>query len=93
MELKFFFTLQCLEKVYANFIMKNLPIHLQRKSDLFRKTPVFKSLFNKIAGLRPATLLKKTPTQVFSCEQSLHYVFLQYWGKLLNSFVTEIPII
>ena len=26
------------------------------------------AVFNKIAGLRPATLLKKTPTQVFSCE-------------------------
>ena len=61
--------------------------------DLFRKTPGLKSLFTKIAGLRTATLLKKTPTQVFSCEQGLHYVVLQYWGKLLNSFVMEIPTI
>ena len=33
-----------------------------------RKTPVLESLFNKVAGLRFVTLLKKPPTQVFSCE-------------------------
>ena len=30
--------------------------------------------FNNIAGLRPATLLKKTPTKVFSCQ---FYEFLK----------------
>ena len=29
---------------------------------------MLKSLFNKVAGLRPVTLLKESPTQVFSCE-------------------------
>ena len=29
---------------------------------------MLESLFNKVAGLRFVTLLKKPPTQVFSCE-------------------------
>ena len=29
---------------------------------------VYESLFNKVASLGPATLLKKTPTYVFSCK-------------------------
>ena len=33
-----------------------------------RKMPVLESLFSKFAGLRLSTLLKKTSTQVFSCE-------------------------
>ena len=33
---------------------------------IHRKTPVSGSLFNKVEGLRPATLLKKTLLQVFS---------------------------
>ena len=32
------------------------------------KTTVLESLFNKFAGLRPATLLKRDITQVFACE-------------------------
>ena len=48
--------------------------------NIHRKTPVPESLFNKVAGLRPSTLLKKRPgaacnfikketlAQVFSCE-------------------------
>ena len=32
------------------------------------KTPVPESLLNKVACLTPATLLKKTLAQVFSCE-------------------------
>ena len=31
-------------------------------------TPVSETLFNKVAGMRPATLLKKRLAQVFSCE-------------------------
>ena len=31
-------------------------------------TFVLESLFNEVSGLRTATLLKETPTQVFSCE-------------------------
>ena len=35
----------------------------------FTEKHLCQSLFyNKVAGLRPAFLLKKTPTQVFSCE-------------------------
>ena len=32
------------------------------------KTPVLESLFNKVAGLKACNFIKKTPTQVFSCE-------------------------
>ena len=32
------------------------------------KTPVPESLFNKVVGLRPATLLKKRLAQLFSCK-------------------------
>ena len=36
---------------------------------IHRKTPVPESLFNKVADLRPETLLKKeTLAQLFSCE-------------------------
>ena len=33
-----------------------------------RKTPVLQSYFNKVAGFQPASFLKKTLTQVLSCE-------------------------
>ena len=34
-----------------------------------QETPVLESLFNKVAGIRACSLIKKeTPTQVFSCE-------------------------
>ena len=37
--------------------------------DIHKKISVLESLFNKVAGFRPATLLKKeTPAQVFSYE-------------------------
>ena len=32
------------------------------------EAPVLESLFTKLQAFRPATLLKKIPTQVFSCE-------------------------
>ena len=32
-----------------------------------RKIPVLEFLFNEVAGLRRATLLKETPTPVLSC--------------------------
>ena len=35
---------------------------------IHRKTLVPELLFNKVAGLRPETLFKKTLAQVFSCE-------------------------
>ena len=43
-----------------------------RKSfgDFARKTPALESLLRKVQVLGPATLLKKTPTQVFSCKIS-----------------------
>ena len=45
-----------ISQVYLNF----------RK--IHRKTPVLESLLNKVAGLTIATLLKVSPTQVFSFE-------------------------
>ena len=42
---------------------------LKKLRKFHRKTPVWKSLFNKFAGLQPCIFIKKeTPTQVFSCE-------------------------
>ena len=35
-------------------------------SEIHRKTPVLKCLFNKVQGLRPAASLKNTPAEVFS---------------------------
>ena len=35
---------------------------------MHKKTPVLESLFNKVAGLKACSFIKKTPTQVFSCE-------------------------
>ena len=39
----------------------------QKFRKIYRKTPVPET-FNKVAGLRPATLLKESLAQVFSCE-------------------------
>ena len=55
------------------------------------KIPVPESLFNKAAGLRPATLLKKeTLTQVFSsefCEISKSTFFAEHlWWLFLTKF-------
>ena len=48
---------------------------------MYRKTPAPESLFNKVAGLRPATLLKKKIlAQVFSCE---------FFEICENTFFTE----
>ena len=57
---------------------------------LFNKVRGLGSLLHKVAGLRPATLLKrdaetllkKTPVQVFSCE---------YCEVFKNIFLTEHP--
>ena len=32
------------------------------------KTPVLDSQFNKVAGIEASNFVKKTPTQLFSCE-------------------------
>ena len=45
------------------------------------------SLFNKVAGLRFATLLKKTPTQVFSCEFLRTPFLTGLFFKLKNIFL------
>ena len=37
-------------------------------SQYLHKITVLKSLFNKVVGLRPATLFKKAQTHKFSCE-------------------------
>ena len=54
-------------------ILYNIDNHTQRKCSkksrkLHGKTPVLRSLFNKTAGLRLATLLKRRFSQMFSCE-------------------------
>ena len=62
-------------------LLPNTLKNQRQTSDVFYKKVVLKnfaefigkhlsqSLFlNNIAGLKPATLLKKTPTQVFSCD-------------------------
>ena len=53
---------------------------------IHKKIPVLESLFNKIADLRPATLLEKAPARVLSYEFSeiLKVTFLQNTvGRLL----------
>ena len=54
----------CSQLFFNIDVLKNRNIH--------RKTPVLESLFNKVAGL-----LKRDPTQVFSCKncQILKYRF------------------
>ena len=44
-------------------VLKNFAIFT---GDINRSIPVLQSLFNKVQSLRSETLLKKTPTQVFS---------------------------
>ena len=41
---------------------------------------MLESLFNKVANLRPASLLEKTPAQVFSCE---------IWESFRNTYFEE----
>ena len=41
---------------------------LQKNRKIEKKTPALESIFIKVVDLRHATLLKKTPAQVFSCE-------------------------
>ena len=50
------------------------------KKGVLRETPVPQSLYNKVAGLRPAILLKKTPALVFPCE---------FYEVSKNNFFTE----
>ena len=54
------------------FQKQSFPDVLRRFSEEFlklhKKVLVLEPLFKKLAGSRTATLLKKTPTKVFSCE-------------------------
>ena len=59
---------------------------------IHKKTSMLESLFNKVAGLYPATLLKeRTPTQVFSdkfCEilrQNTSRRLLPFYGKYFTN--------
>ena len=67
-------------------LWKNQSIDLQCKSDLFRKTPVLKSLFNKIAALRPATLLKKDSNTCVFLWIGSSLRFLTVLGQIIKSF-------
>ena len=45
-----------------------------------RKTPVLKSLFHKVTGLKAWIFVKKdNPTQVFSCGTSVHYTSPKFY--------------
>ena len=41
---------------------------LKKFAKFHRKTSVLESLFNKVAGLRTCNFIKKTSSQMFSCE-------------------------
>ena len=67
----------------------------QKFHKIHKKTPVPESLFNKVAGLRPATLLKKRlwhryfKVQPYSYERKT----LELWpGKKLQSFSLMYPV-
>ena len=77
----FCFVFEKMENVFFTscvMLLDMLVVHVKKprwnsRSQMFfkvqRKTPVFESLFNKVAGLKACIFIKKeTPTQVFSCE-------------------------
>ena len=47
---------------------------------------MLKSVFNKVAGLRLATLLKETPTQVLSCEICCSWLLLYFYSNFIYLF-------
>ena len=53
------------------------------------QTVVLKSLFNKGAGRRPETLLKRDPTQLFSCKicEIFKNIFFYRTPKVVVSLV------
>ena len=58
------------------FVKKDFVKHFA----MFKGKPVLESLFNRVTGMRPATLLKETPTHVFPCE---------YWESFKNNTCFE----
>ena len=83
---KFFSRCNASKMFMQTSLWKNQSIDLQCKSNLFGKTPVLKSLFNKIAGLRPATLLEKdSNTGVFLWAGS-SLRFLTVLGQIIKLF-------
>ena len=52
----------------------------QKSRNIHRETPVLESIFNKVAGHRPATLLKRDPSKGF---------FLYYFEKYLQMVTFE----
>ena len=51
--------------------------HQNSIRNVHRNRPVLKSLFNKVSGLQPGALLKKTLTQVSFCEIIKNTFFYQ----------------
>ena len=64
-----------IKMLYKIFVLKNF-------AKFTGKQLCWGLFFNKVEGLRPATLLKKTPIQVFSCE---------FCGIFKNIFFHRIP--
>ena len=61
----------CLSNIDENFVYsrgRHLRCSLKKFRKIHRKAPVSESFFNKVAGLRPAILLKKKLWHIFSCE-------------------------
>ena len=53
------------KRSFADVLLNRCPLKFR---NVYRKTPVLKFLFNKVAGVNTTILFKKTPTSVFSCE-------------------------
>ena len=56
----------------------------QKYRQYHRETPVLESLFNKVAGLNPTTLLKRDSKKVFSCEYCKIFknTYFEYLGTI-----------
>ena len=78
----FYFSIQHSEAVVQMCSVKKVFLEIAQNSPENTCTRV--SFFNKVAGLRPATLLKKLLAQVFSCESC---------GVSKNTFSYRTPLV
>ena len=92
------FSLQKIDK-NKSFIKKQPPVGFSKRGVLKKfhkihlKTPMLESYFNRVSGLRAATLLKKEiPTQVSSgkfYEISKNTFFTEHLRNLSHSFISQ----
>ena len=65
-------TLAVFSEKFYDFILyalqKQPPEVFWKVCNIHKKKPVLESVFNKFTGLQPSALLKRTSSQVFSCE-------------------------